>query len=86
MPITTQEIESFAKTAWPHVAAVSIDVIAAGRRKPNEFEPLDSGFTLTAYDAGGSIVKRFSAANLVKLKEMIEKQVRKTKQRYSNHP
>ena len=54
MAMSPQEVESFAKSAWPHVARVSVDQIVPGRRKPNEFEPLESGFTLTAYDAAGA--------------------------------
>jgi hypothetical protein len=77
MSTSTQEIESFAKTAWPHVARVSVDAIVGGRQRRNEFDPLESGFTLTAYDAQSSIVKRISAATLDLLKDKIDQQLRK---------
>lgn len=77
--LSQNEVESFAKTVWPHVSRVSIDPIVPGRRKPNEFEPLENGFTLTAYDAAGAIVKRLSAESLKSMKEKIEKQLKKGK-------
>jgi hypothetical protein len=77
MTINAQEIEAIAGKAWPHVASVSVQPIVSGRRRANEFDPLDSGFTLTAFDAGGDIVKRFSAETLDTLKGKIEEQVRK---------
>jgi hypothetical protein len=77
MTTNAQEIEAFAGKAWPHVASVSVQPIVAGRRRANEFDPLDSGFTLTAFDAGGGIVKRFSAETLDTLKVKVEQQVRK---------
>jgi hypothetical protein len=63
--------------AWPHVASVSVEPIVSGRRRANEFDPLDSGFTLTAFDSSGGIVKRFSAETLDTLKGKVEQQVRK---------
>jgi hypothetical protein len=72
-----QEIEAFAGKAWPHVASVSVQPIVAGRRRANEFDPLESGFTLTAFDPEGGILKRFSAATLDGLQDKVEQQVRK---------
>jgi hypothetical protein len=77
MSTNLQEIEAFAGKAWPHVASVSVEPIVPGRRRANEFDPLDSGFTLTAFDAGGGIVKRFSAETLETLRGKVEQQVRK---------
>jgi hypothetical protein len=77
MTTSEQQIEAIAGQAWPHVASVSVQPIVSGRRRANEFDPLDSGFTLTAFDAGGSIVKRFSAATLDSLKDKVEQQMRK---------
>ncbi len=74
---TEQELETLAKQAWPHVDRVSVDRIVPGRRKPSEFEPLESGFTLTAYGAAGDIVKRIAAATLDAMQGKIEQQVRK---------
>jgi hypothetical protein len=75
MSINAQEIEAIAGKAWPHVASVSVEPIVAGRRKPDEFDPLKSGFTLTAFDASGGIVKRFSAQTLDMLKGKVEQQM-----------
>jgi hypothetical protein len=72
-----QEIETFAKSAWPHVDRVSVDRIVPGRRKPSEFEPMESGFTLTAYGATGDIMKRISAISLEAMHGKIEQQVKK---------
>jgi hypothetical protein len=74
---TEQELETFAKSAWPHVDRVSVDRIVPGRRKPSEFEPMESGFTLTAYGATGDIMKRISAATLDAMHDKIEQQVKK---------
>ena len=74
---TNEEIENFAKSAWPHVDRVSLDRIVPGRRKPNEFEPLESGFTLTAYGPAGDIMKRLNAATLDAMKDKIEQQLKK---------
>ena len=77
MMTSEQEIEAIAGKAWPHVASVSVQPIVAGRRRASEFDPLESGFTLTAFDAGGGIVKRLSAETLDTLKGKVEQQVRK---------
>ncbi len=77
MPTNEQELETFAKQAWPHVDRVSVDRIVAGRRKPSEFEPLESGFTLTAYSPSGEIVKRINALTLEAMRDKIEGQLKK---------
>ena len=77
MPISEHEVEAFAMKAWPHVASVSVQPIVAGRRRVNEFDPLESGFTLTACDADGSILKRVTGETLDTLKAKVELQTRK---------
>jgi hypothetical protein len=74
---TEQELETYAKSAWPHVDRVSVDRIVPGRRKPSEFEPMESGFTLTAYGATGDILKRISATTLGAMHDKIEQQLKK---------
>jgi hypothetical protein len=74
MPIDQQEVEAFARSAWPHVAGVSVQPIVAGRGRANEFDA-QAGFTLTAYDAAGDIVKRVTAENLDMLKGKVERQL-----------
>ena len=77
MQLNEQEIEAIAMKAWPHVASVSVQPIVAGRRRVNEFDPLESGFSLTACDAEGSILKRVTGNTLDMLKTKVEMQSRK---------
>ena len=74
---TELELETFAKSAWPHIDRVSVDRIVPGRRKPSEFAPMESGFTLTAYGAAGDILKRINATTLDAMYGKIEQQLRK---------
>jgi hypothetical protein len=77
MPINELEVEALAMKTWPHVASVSVQPIVAGRRRVNEFDPLESGFTLTACDAEGSILKRVIGDSLDTLRIKVEQQSRK---------
>jgi hypothetical protein len=77
MQLNEQEIEAIAMKAWPHVASVSVQPIVAGRRRVNEFDPLESGFSLTACDAEGSTLKRVTGNTLDMLKTKVEMQSRK---------